>query len=290
MPDSQPLQGNHQGANSERKRSVMNTTQTAKVWTELPTGQTHGAFSRLMVAFGDRVEEATTRINSDEAFARRIAQLCFNNGYELTTSQARAKEIMGKNFLGVEEGMKLFGIRLSRRQFAYMSEIPFSEATLTACKDTHILVAVLPLAIVQIRSYTAAMKLSKGQKSFFYKHDWYDRQAFANEVGQLEWRLVRKTPVENSTSKTWQQQQELLDSKIEETPMAQVMVYTIIGHFLNTGERLFEKVYVRTSSLDSDGDRVGVGSVGADGLIVNYVWDGCAYGPLAVSSSRKLES
>ena len=243
-----------------------------------------------MVAFGNRASEATTRINSDEAFAGRIANLCFNNGYELTTSQARAKEIMGNNFLGLEEGMKLFGVQLTRRQLAYMSEVPFSEATLTACKDTHILVAVMPLSIVQIRSYTAAMKLLKGQKSYFYKQDWYNRQAFANEVGQLEWRLVRRTPVDDSTVKTWQQQQGLLDHKIEETPKAQVMVYTIIGHFLNTGERLFEKVWVRCSDLDSGGRRVSGGRFNADGLYLYYYWDGSVYAHIGVASSRKLES
>jgi len=261
-----------------------------KKWTEITGGLLNRAWDTLMTAFGDRADEVVEKINKEPGVADRVAALILNNGYELTTSQARAKEIMGKNFLGVEEGMKLFGIQLSKRQLAYMSEIPFSEATLAASKDTHILVAVMPLSIVQIRSYTAAMKLPKGQKSFFYKQDWYDGQAFANEVGQLEWRLVRKTPVGDSTSKTWQQQQELLDSKIEETPTAQVMVYTIIGHFLNTGERLFEKVYVRTSSLDSGGSHVDVGEFDADGLYVDSYWDDGVDGPLGVVSSRKSES
>lgn len=259
-------------------------------WTEIASGVLNRAWDTLMTAFGERADEVVEKLNKQPVIAVRVASLILNNGYELTTNQARAKEIMGKNFLGVEEGTKLFGIQLSRRQLAYMSEIPFSEATLTTCRETHILVAVMPLAIVQIRSYTAAMKLPKGQKSFFYKQDWYDGQAFANEVGQLEWRLVLKTPVEDSTKKTWQQQQGLLDPKIEETPTAQVMVYTIIGHFLNTGERLFEKVWVRTSSLDSDGARVCVGIMDADGLDVDAYWDDYTSGLLGVSSSRKLES
>ena len=243
-----------------------------------------------MVAFGEDADVICDRINTNEATVTRVVALCRNDGYELTMNQACAKEIMGQNFLGVEEGMKLFGIQLTRRQLAYMSEIPFSETTLTACKDTHILVAVMPLSIMQIRSYTAAMKLSKGQKSFFYKQDWYDAQTFANEVGHLEWHLVRKNLVENSTGKTWQQQQELIDTKIEETPNAQVMVYTIIGHFLNTGERLFEKVWVRTSSFDSGVDRVCVGWFDADGLGVNNSWDDSAYDRIGVASSRKSES
>ena len=46
------------------------------------------------------------------------------------------------------------------------------------------------------------------------------------------------------------------------------MVYTIIGHYLATGERLFEHIYVRTSSVDSGGRRVGVGRFDSRGLDV----------------------
>jgi hypothetical protein len=259
-------------------------------WTEIPSGQINGAFQRLMVAFGDQADGIVERINTDDTVATRVASLCRNGGFELSTNQARAKEIMGTNFFGLEEAMKHFGMSFSKRQIAYMSEIPFSETTLQACKDTHILVAVMPLSIVQIRSYATAMRLPKSQKSFFYSQDWYDSQAFANERGKLEWQLVRKTPVSDSLSKTWSQQQALLDGKIEETPKAQIMVYTIIGHFLATGERLFEKLYVRCSDLDSDGNRVGVGGFGADGLVVDYYNDDSVGGSLGVSSSRKLES
>jgi hypothetical protein len=243
-----------------------------------------------MVAFGDQADGIVQQINTDESVATRVASLCLNGGFELSTSQTRAKEIMGANFFGIEEAIKHFGVSLSKRQLAYMSIIPFSETTLTAYKDTHILVAVMPLSIVQIRSYTAAMKLPKWQKSFFYKQDWYNGQAFANECGQLEWHLVRKIPVDNSTSKTWDQQQGLLDAKIEQTPKAQVMVYTIIGHFLATSVHLFEKLYVRCSDLLSDGLRVYVGLFGADGLDVDGSYDDGVIDDLGVASSRKSES
>jgi hypothetical protein len=101
------------------------------------------------------------------------------------------------------------------------------------------------------------------------------------------WQLVRKTPVPNSTSKTWQEQQALLSEK-EETPTARVMVYTIIGHFLATGERLFENVYARCSDVDSDGYRVYVGYFSAYGLVVSYVWDGRRSGRVGVASVRKF--
>jgi hypothetical protein len=57
---------------------------------------------------------------------------------------------------------------------------------------------------------------------------------------------------------TWNQQQALINSN-EEVPTANVMVYTIIGHYLNTEERLYEDIIVRTSSFLSDGSRVAIG-------------------------------
>ena len=65
------------------------------------------------------------------------------------------------------------------------------------------------------------------------------------------------------------------------------MVYTIIGHYKATNERLFEKVWVRCSDLDSVGIRVGVGNFGAEGLDVGSGWDGSRDGDLGLASARK---
>lgn len=249
-------------------------------WTDIPSGQTNGAFQRLMVAFGDQAHTIVEKINTDESVAQRVAVLCLNNGYEPSTSQMKAREIMGKNFFGIEEAQKHFGVTPTKAQLGYLAEIPFSEEVLTACKDTHVLVAVLPMTILEVRG--------KVEKKLFYSHEdaWYNNQAFANEKAELGWHLIRKTPVENSTSKNWKEQQALL-SKDEETPTASVLVYTIIGHFLATEERLFEKIYVRTSSLDSDGRRVLVGYFDSGGLYVYDWYDDDRFDYVGVSASRK---
>lgn len=255
-------------------------------WTEIPSGQTHRAFNTLMNAFGDRADVIVERINADEAVAPRVATLCYHNGYEPSVSQAKACEIMGKNFFGIEEAQKHFGVAFSKRQLAYMAEIPFPEEVLRECKDTHILVAYAPMAIVAVRAKTASVKLPAKHR-MFYQQDWYDNNEVGNGAGALEWHLVRKTSVPDSKSKTWQEQQDLLDSKIDETPEANVMVYTIIGYFLNTGERLFEKEYVRTRTLGSGGVRVDVGSFGSGGLLVDYYWDDLRLDSLGLSAARK---
>jgi len=213
--------------------------------------------------------------------ATKVVRLIQNGGFEAAASQKRAREIMGKNFFGVEEAIKHFGVNPTRQQLASLSEIPFSEAVLEQSRDTHVLVAVFPLSILEIRG--------KVEHKLFYSHEdaWYNKQSFAKEHGEVTWQLVHKTPVDNSTSKDWQKQQALL-GKDDEVPSAQVMVYIIIGHYLATGERLFEHIYVRTSSVDSDGYRVGVGRFDSEGLYVNYFWDGIRNDYLGVSSARKF--
>lgn len=226
--------------------------------------------------------------SKDNELAKKVVRLIENGGFELSTSQKRAREIMGRNFFGIEEAIKHFGVNPSRQQLAYLAEIPFSEPVLKACQKTHILVAVFSLSILDVRGKAAAsVKLPDGQR-MFYDQDWYNKQAFAKERGEIGWHLVRKTPVANSTSKNWQDQQALLD-KTEETPRARVMVYTIIGHFLAIGERLFEKVYVRCMDVGSDGDRVYVGIFDAGGLIVNNYWDEGPDDRIGLASARKSE-
>ncbi len=259
-------------------------------WTEIPAGQVNGAFQRLMTAFGENADAIVNRINTDEAVAPRVATLCYRGGHEPSSSQSKACEIMGKNFFGIEEAEKHFGLTPSKRQLAYMAEIPFSEETLQGCKDTHVLVAYIPTSIVSVRAKTAGAKLPPNHR-MFYGQDWYDKNDVGNGVSALEWHLVRKTSVPDSKSKTWQDQKSLVDStKIDEVPEANVMVYAIIGHFLSTGERLFEKEYVRTSTLDSDGRHVVVGSFDSVGLLVNGWDDDRRSDDIGVASSRKTEA
>ena len=212
--------------------------------------------------------------------ATKVVRLIENGGFQGSTSKKHAREIMGHNFFGVDEAIKHFGVYPSKLQLAYLAEVTFTEEVLKSCKDAHVLVAVFPMSILDIRG--------KVERTLFFNHDdaWYNKRAFAKDRGEIGWRLVRKTPVHDSTSKNWDEQQALLD-KNEETPSARVCVYTIIGHFLATGERLFENGYVRTSSVASVCGRVGVGLLDQSGLGVSRWLDGSRPGHVGVSSARK---
>ena len=212
-----------------------------------------------------------------------MVRLIANGGFEPSVSQKRAREIMDGNYFGIEEAIAHYGVNPSRRELAALAEVPFTEEVLEAAKATHILVAVFPLSILDIRG--------KVERALFYGHEdaWYNKQAFAKDRGETMWHLISKTPVENSTSRNWDDQQSLL-AKDEETPTARVMTYTIVGHFKATGERLFERVYVRCSDFDSFGRRVRVGDFDSRGLSVSGdgSGDGLRLGLLGLASARKF--
>jgi hypothetical protein len=79
-------------------------------WTDIPAGKTNRAFQRHMGAFGDDAHTIVERINTNESAAREIAKLCLSYGHEPSTSQVRAREIMGKNMFGVEEAITHLGV------------------------------------------------------------------------------------------------------------------------------------------------------------------------------------
>ena len=196
----------------------------------------------------------------------------------LIDSQKRAHSIMGNNCFGIEEATKHFGIYPSDEEIAVLAEVPFTDEMLEFCKDTHILIATFQMSILDIRN--------KVGWSFFYTRGyWYDNQSFMNDRGKIEWRLVSKIPVPNSTSKNWDEQKALLYNR-EQVPSAQVMVYTIIGHFLATGERLFENFVVRTSSSFSNDSRILVGSFDNEGLFIETHWP--MFGPELVGLSSEV--
>ena len=223
-------------------------------------------------------------INSkDNALAQRIVQLIQEEdgiaiNFQESPGQVHARKIMGPNFLGIPEAIQHFYVTPNTDQLEVLGEIPFSAEVLEACKDTHLLVAVFPISILDIRG-----RIDEG---IFYQQDWYDTQAFAQETGETRWCLIRKNEVPDSITKNWQEQLALL-TKTEEVPTAQQLTYLVILNFLVTGERLFPEIYVRTSSLGSDGVRVRLGRFDDKGLYLSYYWDVTRFGYLAVSSARK---
>lgn len=252
-----------------------------QMWNEIPAGRVNRAIQQFLYALGGDAGKVIGRMCDDDLAIELAIFAKEEKVYlpELTTSQELAREIMGTNFFGTGEAIKYFGIDPSEKECTTLTKIPFTADALYECKDTHILVAVFPMSILDVR---------KADSSLFYSSSggWYESEKFAKSKGTVSWQLVSKTPVADSTSKNWDEQQALL-GKDDETPTSQVMVYTIIGHYRNTGERLFENVCVRTSCVRSGDRRVHAGYFGSVGLLVVSSWDDDRDSHLGLSSARK---
>jgi len=187
-----------------------------------------------------------------------------------TTNPKHAREIMGKNFFGIEEAIRYFGVNPTPEQLAVLEKIPFTEAQLEEMKDSHILVAGFPISILEIRD--------KVDWKLFHSHEdsWYNESSFAKERGgdMVAWWLMNKRGVKNDGYNVYVANCKVpqLRNKVRDgVPNARQVVYTIIGHYLNTRERLFEDKYVITSSWWTAYAKVGFFDL--EGLSIGQYWD-----------------
>lgn len=120
----------------------------------------------------------------------------------------------------------------------------------------------------------------------FYAQSWYEDEKFAQQKFTGTWKVPLE-PVEGSLNKTWEEQQKLVSKGV--APAA-VLAYAILKHFKDTGERAFESVYARTSSVHSDGYHVGIGIFDAGGLVVSDGWDNERYSALGLAVAWKVEA
>ena len=196
------------------------------------------------------------------------------------TTVAAAAQIMGAgNFHGVK-ALTTLGATLSAKEKRAFKTVPFSAEVLTACRDTHVLVACAGISF---------MEVWRLKTSLFYAKDnpWFKGHDFAQAKVKAGWYLVRRDLVPDSTLMSWTDQLNLL-MEVEEVPRASVLAQAILIHYLETDERLFPGIYVRVSDVDSDGDRVYLGRFDQDGLLVDAYWDTFRFSSVGVSASRKL--
>jgi hypothetical protein len=179
---------------------------------------------------------------------------------------------MGKNFLGLKEVQKGFGIMPLADQYA---TVPFAEETIAQCKDTHVLVAGAALSVNDIRRIA---------HSDFYDTDWYDHESFASDKKvSVRWYLLRKEPVPESRSTTYDEQTALLWE--EEVPFACEVTYMVILYRLTHRECLLSDVCVRCQDKESGGVRVNVGNFDSEGFLLSYYWDDHRADRLGLASS-----
>lgn len=256
--------------------------------TNVPHGEILAAQQRLWGAVGDQADEVVDNINTNPEIVHRISRFMVRCCYEPTSPQKLARSIMGSNFFGVGDAVEYLGVNPTRDQLARLVEIRTSRGLLITkeemieCKDTHILVADFGLSILDIfssaqnRTNCISFQFGRGCAEV----------AFSRKKGEIGWRLVLKGPVVGSTSRTWSSQQTLLP-KSDETPTARIMVYSMVGHFLASGEHSTREMYLRTADVHPSGERIYVSCFEGKTLIIAGRADGAEVDVLGLASMRK---
>ncbi len=192
----------------------------------------------------------------------------------MVESHENAKAIMGGNFLGLEEVQQAFGVKYTPAQRAKLATIPFSEETLCACKDSHVLVAGFPMSINDVRKNRNVV--GNAAKLFYMGTGecWLTNFNFANKSVECRWYLLRKKYVD-AVAMSYGCQIGMIP-KDEENPEACDVVFATIALFLKTGERLFRHVYARCNDrvpTKHHVDQVYLGLFDLDGLRIYRYWD-----------------
>ena len=199
-----------------------------------------------------------------------------------------AAEMIGPNFRGIDVVERhLFGegAGFSPDDRLALETTTFPMELILANAQTHILQAVAPMSLLQVHAGSSNELFWSAQR----ESPWFgdDAQAFARTVPEAGWALVRVEEKPGSTSKSRDEQLELLDDD-EYNPSVAVMAQVMAVHFRQTHERLFEKLYVRCNDVASSGFRVSVGGFHDGGFGVSDYSDGDRYSGLGIASARKF--
>lgn len=208
---------------------------------------------------------------------------------ELYSEEKLAKEILGNDYLAIGEIEKATNQPFTDEQMeilrAQLSKL--DKKTIKALqKDGFALMSgpVSPRSLIEVRE--------SGRELFYTKSNaWYEKHVFAsNDKAHFGLIALRKDVIPKSTSKTWDEQLALLrkDHPSDEVPNAGEFAWCTTLFAKVRGIRLFQGVYARTKSVDSDGSRVYAGRFDSGGVYVSYYWDGYRDDLLGLTSVRKF--
>jgi len=131
-----------------------------------------------------------------------------------------AQELMGEDFYGPEEIQKAFGVELREEEIPPQ---PFSRQELEHFREEGCFLTLRidhdqddnPLTIKQLKTLYG-VDSDYPETRIFYNQDWYERPEnldpfFTHETPRVQWALVKKEILKDSTNKNYQAQEGLLD-------------------------------------------------------------------------------
>lgn len=226
----------------------------------------------------------------------------------------KAKEILGQDFLGYEavqtmaNKIKAVGINVEFK----VQDIPFpyNEKDLELAKQNEEML-VLRTGSMDINGQPAQLSLLNfrelfkidpkgGTSPLFFPTDWYANEPFAKEPGHLGlgWALVKKDVLPNTTSKNWNEQEQILqqyaytlqqrdgkETKVRRRTVTEAVWDTML-YYTNNNSKVLQDKYDWTQTRASSGRLVYVGVFDSIGLLVSNYFPDRSDSLLGVCPSR----
>lgn len=170
-----------------------------------------------------------------------------------------ARELFGKNFIGVDELNPLFSKMGLSLDNISVPDIHYSMEELVKYSKEYIL--ILGLSKVEgVRLSISFFREVFGvdpdvYEPCFYNQDWYLQEEFLTETLDVRWYLLKRTPIERSRAT---QPEELLKQDII-FPSAILCVYAFFANSLFNKEILWSHDFVWCNDVDHNNDRIYVG-------------------------------
>ena len=181
-------------------------------------------------------------------------------------SQKHIREILGDHFFNAKQVEKILKVKFD----GDIPEIRITEKQALFAKEHGHMVALLP-------STTLLQFREKFPNLFYSKKDaWYEKEDFAKETTPLEWVEMSSNPISDTSSKTYEEEKEILAKYIREKGdfhpkyIAQVAQMILLARSLN--KKMLEVEYTWTQARTSDGYLVGFGRADSGGAGVRS-WD-----------------
>jgi len=263
--------------------SMKTLNTSALVTADSPKGQRATESFRAQYNKAGLTEESAQVLNENPGFAAYLL-----TGIKRFSMKAPDYElvrtILGKDFISPEEIMKSRkGVNYTEEQLAQFGETVPAQEILERCRDNNIMLVAgpnRPMSLLEIRTM---------KNGYFYSKDggrYADQNFSQKDKVEIKWYMIRKNPVPESTSRNWEEQQ-ILISDVETVPNSAEFTWAITTYKAVRDVYLFGGIYVRTSSLDSDGSHVIVGRFDDEGLVVSDYWDSRRDSLLGLSVARK---
>lgn len=260
-----------------------------------------GATLKSLQDHGVRLEHLT-RFRAEPEFAKRVAEFILYGRAGGPVHHSYARTMMGKNFFGIEDWVKIYGANFTQEQLCQIDDFPWGgdvlNSTCPLCgktvKDCHFAFLGVdrlngkPLTILKFKKLhpdTAEPRFAD-----FMPDPWYFKEKFATETTMsLRWYLLHTNIIPKSEGKDFYGQKKLLPVEYE-VPSAITEITKDLLVFKKTGLYANLSKFARCTDL-TDGGRIHVGHLGhlrAGELHIGCGWDSQYDYEIGIAASRKL--